>query len=77
MSSRKVQLVRHDSIKTLNAGGKSEPMSTIQDTYLEFDPPAARRAPSAAYVPAPPMILWPGALPLRCSISSAHKNQHF
>ncbi len=71
ISSLKVHLVCQVSIKTLNSGGKSDPISTIQETYLEFASPAARRAPRAAYVPAPPRIFSAGTRPLRYSIWSA------
>lgn len=69
-STRNRHRVRHESISALNSGGKSDPTLTIHETAWEFEAPAARRAPRAANVPAPPMIFCSAAWPLRCSISS-------
>lgn len=76
-SSRNVQLVAQLSMRALNPGGKSDPMSTIQETLSANRDPAARRAPMAAYVPAPPMIRSSGLRPslVRYSILSARSKR--
>jgi hypothetical protein len=50
--------------------GKSEPQSTIQPTDFDNGGGEKRRAPSAAYAPAPPITSFAGAFPGPKSISS-------
>jgi hypothetical protein len=55
-SERIRQDVPQDSICVVRASGKSEPLSTTQETVRESGGGEKRRAPSAAYVPDPPAM---------------------
>jgi hypothetical protein len=54
--------VCHDLIWVVMLGGKSEPLSTIQETDCETGGGEKRRAPSAEKEPAPPRMLKTGGL---------------
>lgn len=51
-----------ESMRCARSGGKSEPASTIQETFLERGGGEKRRAPKAEKDPPPPRILKTGGL---------------
>lgn len=55
-SSRMRQEVCHDSICSVRLGGKSDPLSTIQETVLDNGGGENKRAPKAEKDPAPPSM---------------------
>ena len=55
-SSRIKHEVCHDSICSVRLGGKSDPLSTIQETVLDNGGGENNRAPRAENDPAPPRM---------------------